>query len=385
MVTQLSLVVALAHGAALMLQSYRNVTTVPFGFDTDRVVVAGISLQGLDYRDNAERQADFWYRLVSRVREVPGVEMVGATSKLPLNGGTNGPLLVEGERYDPIIERPTVERSYITPEYFAAAGIPVVAGRSLVEADFGDREYGVVVNQAFERRYWPGQRALGRRVYPNTAVRHWGATIVGVVGDVRQWGMERPPLPEIFYPLGVTTRNVRYLVVRTTATRGSLERAIRAAAASIDPRQAVSAVRTFGDLATSDSSRRRFQTVLIMLFAGAGLAMVLGGVYGLLSYQVTQRTREYGIRLALGADARRLVWAVIWRGSALTSLGCVIGCGLALGASRVIGDLVFGVDPSSPVWLMLVTMLMAMVGVIGAALPARRASRVDPVLALRTE
>ncbi len=384
-VAEFGLMLALAHGAVLMLQSYRNVAGMPVGFDTNRVVTAGISLQGPEYADNADGQVVFWDRLVDQVRRMAGVEIVGATTKLPLNGGTNDSYLVEGERFDPNADRPIVERSFVTPEYFDAAGIQVVAGRRQTGADNGEHEYGVVVNEAFARRYWPGQSPLGKRLYPNTAVRTWGATIVGAVGDVRQWGLERPPLPEVYFPFGASTRNTRYLVIRTTASKASLELAIRKAVTSIDPRQAVSTVRTFGEVVAGDTSRRRFQTLLVAIFALVGLAVVLGGVHGLQSWQVTQRTREFGIRMALGAEARSLVRAVVMRGLVLAGLGIAVGSGLALGASRIVESLVFGVSPWSPVSLVVVAVLMALVGALGSALPAWRAARVDPVIALSAE
>jgi len=384
-VAEFSLILALAHGCVLMLQSYRNVTRMPVGFDTNRVVTVGISLQGPEYADMAAAQVAFWERLVDEIRAMAGVETVGVTTKLPLNGGTNGSYLVEGQRFDPSAERPVVERSFVTPEYFDAAGIPIVAGRTQTPSDQQENEYGVVVNEAFARMYWPGRNPLGKRLYPNIAVRTWGATIVGVVGDVRQWGLERPPLPEVYLPLRATTRNTRYLVIRTTASKASLEQAIRKAVASIDSRQAVSTLRTFGEMVAGDTSRRRFQTLLVALFALVGLATVLGGVHGLLSWQVTQRTREFGVRMALGADPWSLVRAVVMRGLLLAGLGIAIGSCLAIGTSRAAGSLLFGVSPRNPVSLAVVAVLMVVVGALGSALPAWRAARVDPVVALSAE
>jgi len=386
LVAEFALALVLAHGAVLMLRSYLNVLATPRGVDTTHTLVTGFTLPGVAYNAATTReQVASWTRLLDAVEAVPGVRAAGIATKLPFEGGTNGSLLVEGEQYDAEVRRPLVEKSFVSPGYFAAVGLPLVAGRLPTPVDPGDRVFELVVNQAFVDRYWPGGNALGRAVRSNSPELNWSGTIVGVVGDARQWGLESPPLPEIYYPVDVSSGSGRYLVLRTTGPPLALAGAVREAVAAVDPDQPLSSLWTMGDVAARSASARRFQTLLVELFAMVALAMVLAGVYAVTTYHVAGRTREIGIRLALGAEPAAVVASVVGRGLSLAALGAGIGAAAALASSRMTAGLLYGVGPADPAALATVAMLAVAVAAAGSMLPALRAARVDPTVALRSE
>lgn len=382
-VAQFALALVIAHGAALMVKSYLNVVGTPAGFDTERTLAAGITLEGAAYRGNATAQAAFWNRLLENVRAIPGVKEAGATTKLPLEGGTNGSYLVEDERYDPNARRPLIERSWVTPEYFAAMGIRLAAGRLFVPGSATGSRSEIVVNRAFARQYFPVGSALDKHIYPNSAERDWVGVIVGVVDDVPQWSLEIPPAPEVYQPFESTARANRHLIVRAAVPPLALSHALRDAVASIDRDQPVSDIRTMEAVFDGSAARRRFDTVLIEIFAVLGLAMVVVGIYGVISCWVAQRSRELGIRMALGADRRRIVKMVAGRAASMSALGILIGAAGSFALSSVVESMLYGVKPTNPAAMIGVVVLLLLIGLLGAALPALRAACVDPVRTLR--
>jgi putative ABC transport system permease protein len=382
-VAQFALALVIANGAALMMKSYLNVVGTPAGFDAERTLAAGITLEGSAYRGNAAAQAAFWNRLLEGVRAIPGVKEAGATTKLPLEGGTNGGYLVEDERYDPKADRPMIERSWVTPEYFGAMGVRLLAGRLFTPGSATESRSEIVVNRAFARQYFPNGTALDKHIYPNTSERTWVGVIVGVVDDVPQWSLEIPPLPEVYQPFETTVRANRHLIIRAAVPPLALARAVREAVASIDRDQPVSGIRTMEAVFDGSAARRRFNTVLIEIFALLGLAMVMVGIYGVISCWVAQRTREVGIRMALGADRMRIVKMVAGRGAAMSALGILIGAAGSLALSSVVESMLYGVSPTNPVAIISVAFLLLLVALLGSALPALRAACVDPVRTLR--
>jgi len=383
LVAQLALALALAHGAVLMLRSYLNVLGTPPGVDTAHTLVAAFTLQGVPYDGNEAAQSAFCRRLAAEVTTIPGVSAAGVTTKLPFQGGTNGAVLVAGEEYDPDARRPVVEKSYVSPLYFAAVGLPLVAGHPLAPARPGDTVFELVVNQAFVERYWPGANPLGRVVRSNSREPTWSGVVVGVVGDARQWGLEQPPLPEIYYPADASSRPTRYLVARTTVPPLTLARAVSEVVSSMDPDLPVAGIRTMGDVFAAGASSRRFQTMLVQMFALTALLMVLAGLYAVTSYHVAGRTREIGIRIALGAERTEVVTAVVGRSLSLAALGASIGVGVALASSRVTAGLLYGVGPGDLTALLVVAMVAIVVAAAGSTVPALRAASVDPTVALR--
>jgi putative ABC transport system permease protein len=382
-VAQFALALVIANGAALMMKSYLNAVGTPVGFDTVHTLAISLTLEGSAYRGNVLAQAAFWNRLLERVRAIPGVKEAGVTTKLPLEGGTNGSYLVEDEKYDPKANRPLIERSWVTPEYFGAMGVPLLAGRLFTPGSATEGRSEIIVNRTFAQRYFPRGNALDKRIYPNSPNRDWVGVIVGVVEDVPQWSLEIPPLPEVYQPFESTVRATRHLIIRAAAPPPTLSHALRKIVASIDPDQPVSGTRTMEDVLDGAGARRRFNTVLIEIFAVLGLIMVIMGIYGVISCWVAQSTREFGIRMALGADRRRVVKMVVGRGATMSALGILIGAAGSLALSNIVGSMLYGVSPTNPVAIIGVAFLLLLIALLGTALPALRASSVDPVRTLR--
>jgi len=385
---QLAMAFVLANGAALLVVSYLKVGNIPRGFDTEQVLVAGLSVSGPGYEETQQRVA-FWDRLLERVQGLPGVEYAGATNKLPLFGGNNGTVLVDGETYDPQMRRPLVEYSFVAPGYFDAMGISLLSGRLLEErdmsatADAGDLI--TVVNRAFADRYWPGESALGKRIRDNSEPPSWTAAVVGVVENVRQWGLVYPPLPEMYAAYSYELWPYTHLVVRASRDPLALVPALRQAVHEIDSRIPVARIRTMNDVVKDAGERRRFYMLLVSLFAVTALVLVVAGTYGVMSYYVNQRTHEIGVRVALGADNSRVLRLFLSQGLRLVLVGLVIGLVGSLASAKLTERMVFGISPFHPAFLIGGVLFMVVVALAAIAVPVVRATRVDPNQALRTE
>jgi predicted permease len=382
---QFALALVVADGAGLMVRSYLNAAGMPAGVDAERTLTAGITLEGTAYRGKPAAQAAFWQRLLDEVRTIPGVEAAGATTKLPLEGGNNGSYLVEDEQYDPKANRPVIERSWVTPEYFEAAGVPVLAGRLFETGSATEARAEIVVNRAFVRQYFPDGNALGKRIYPNSAARDWVGVIVGVAEDVRQWTLELPAVPEVYQPFESTGRANRFLIVRAGVPPMALERAVREAVSRVDREQPVADIRAMEAVVDGSTAKRRFSARLTAVFAMLGLLLAAAGVYGVISCWVEQRRREVGIRMALGASRGRILGMVARRGAMFAGAGIGLGTAGALALTRIVKSLLYGVSPGDPASLAGAAALLAGVVLAGCALPALRAASIDPVRTLRAE
>jgi len=387
-VGQLAVAFILANGAALLVVSYLGVLSIPRGFDTERVLVAGLPLNGPGYEETHQRVA-FWDRLIERIEGMPGVEHAAATNKLPLMGGNNGWVLVGGETYDPEARRPLVEFSYVSPSYLDAMGITLLSGRKLDPRDAASADTAseriALVNQAFVDRYWPGESALGRRVRQNNDPPDWTATVVGVVENVRQWGLEYPPLPEMYFPHSVQLWTYTRLTVRAAGDPLALVPSMRNAVHEIDSQIPLSGISTMDDVLKGSAGRRRFLMLLVSLFAVTALVLVMAGIYGVMSYYVSQRTHEIGVRVALGADRANIFRLFLSQGSRLILMGMAIGLVGELMSSLVMRSMVFGISPFHPVFLAGGALFMTVVALAAIATPVFRATLVDPNEALRVE
>jgi putative ABC transport system permease protein len=385
---QLAMAFVLANGAALLIVSYLEVLRVPRGFATEHVLVAGIPLNGPRYQETEGRVA-FWNRLLERIQGLPGVEHAAATNKLPLAGGNNGWVLVDGETFDPQARRPLVEYSYVSPGYFDAMGVGLLSGRKLEVRDATHADVATdriaLVNQAFVDRYWPGESALGKRVRQNGDPPEWIATVVGVVADVRQWGLEYPPLPEMYFPHSAELWMYTRLVVRASGDPQALVPALRQAVREIDSQIPFSGVRTMDSVVTSASERRRFYTLLVALFAVTALILVVAGTYGVMSYYVSQRTHEVGVRVALGADSGKVMGLFLRQGLRLVLLGLAIGLVGSVLSATLTSSLAYGISPFNPLFMAGGALIMTFVALAAIAVPVLRAVRVDPNQALRAE
>jgi predicted permease len=383
-VAQLAVAVLLANLAIVMFASYRNVLEAPRGFDAPRVLTAKLDLWGRRYATPQDWRR-FWRQLVEQAQTVPGVNHFALTTKLPLEGGWNASVLVDGEVFDPRTKRPLTETSWISADYFVAMGIPLLSGRTLSPPPSPAAPQELVVNRAFVDRYWPGQNAIGRQVRNNGASLEWSGTIVGVVENVRQYGAESKPLPEMYFPMEAEPRTSAKLIVQSEIEPAMLVSLLGQEVARLDADLVLSDIRTMNQVFAKSTAHRRFVTLLMHLFMGVTLILALTGVYGVLSYQVAQRTREIGVRLALGALPTRIAFLVFRQALRLSGFGVAIGLVGTVNVAFALRHMLYGVSPLNPLYLTAGALLVLAVTLLAGYLPARRAARLDPMAALRHE
>lgn len=383
-VGQVAVAFVLANGAALFSTAYVKLLAANQALASEHVLSAAINLSGGRYATTEARVA-VWQTAAERAAALPGVSAAAVISKLPLDGHADLGILVNDEVYDVTAQQTVVEVSSITSGYFAAAGIPLLRGRTLAPADANDDHTGIVINRALADKCWPGQDPLGKFVRSNSASPWFTARVVGVVGDVRQWGPEVEPRPEIFWSPNRAWGRTAYLVVRSSLPAAEVAPVLRDEIARIDPDLPLSQIRTLQQVVDEATSNHRAVATLIDAFMAVALGLVGVGLYGTLSYHVLQRTREIGLRIALGARRRSVVGLVLRQGSSWVGLGVLLGLAGSLALSTALQSIVFGVAAADPVALSIATAAVAVATLFACALPARRALRVSPIEALRAE
>ncbi len=374
-VVEAALVVVLLACAGLLIRSYINVESVDTGFSQNTITVN----IGLDprYSQPQQRRA-FFKNFIGKVAAVPGVSAVGAVSYLPLsNSESLGYIWVDGFANS---KDQMAEGRGVTPQYFAAMSIPLIAGRYFTEDDDSNAGKPIIINQRFVQVYFAHRNPLGGRIRQED--NHW-STIVGVVADVRHSSLEETPQPQMYGP--TYDLNGAYIAVRSLLPRSTVASELRSTLKSLDPGLPFGDVRTMGDLVSEATARRRFQTSLLTVFAAIALLLALVGLYGLMAYSVSRRTREMGIRMALGAQRTDVMLLVLNRAALLLGLGLVSGLACSWIATRAIKAFLFGVGEHDPATILLVCILLAVCGLVAALIPARRAASIDPMQALRTE
>ncbi len=389
-VSQFALTLVLANGAALMLQSYSQLRHMDHGFRTEGTLTLQLNLLGPKY-EKASQVSAFYNDVLERIESIPGVSRAAGISRLPLEGGQNGTATIEGrENAFGDLKGPLVEVKTITPEYFEAMGIPLISGRGLTEQDGSGARIGVVINQTLARVGWPDETPLGKRFWYDDSGPKF--SVVGVVGDTRQWGLEREPISEAYFPYSealasgfYSFREVRFIVARTEIDPASVVPAIRREIGSVDADLPISDIRTAETLVAESIARRRFNTILVVLFAGLGLVLVAAGIFGAMSYFVHQRMHEIGVRMALGANRQGVLKLVLLQGLKLAALGVVAGMAGVFATMKLTESMVYGVRPTDPLTLVGGIVFLVAIGLVASAIPARRATKVDPVLALRRE
>ena len=333
----------------------------------------------------APQVAAFYGQLVERIRGLPGVRAAGAISRLPLAGDrSTSSLTVEGR---PVVagQQDEVHFRAVTPDYFRALGIPLRAGRELSESDRADAPGAVLVNETMARKYWPGVDPSGKRIKLGPGAQGSWITVAGVVGDVRNFGLDAEAKPEVYVSYLQSPQSRMRLALRTEGDPLSLVPAVRSAVRSLDPELPFSQVATMEQLLARSVAQRRLSMLLFVAFAGAALVLAAIGLYGVMAYSVTQQTREIGVRMALGAQRHHVLRLVVGRGMILTSAGAVLGLLAALGLTRLMSSLLFGVAAADPATFCWVALLLTAVALLACYLPARRATKLDPLVTLRHE
>jgi len=384
-VSEVALALALLIGAGLMLRSFIRLMNVDSGLDTRNALTADIRLSRSKY--SPSQQAVFFQQLLERLRALPGVRAAGAIYPTPLSGmEENVGFDIEGvPPHAPGAQRTAGPRG-ASPGYFKALGIQLLKGRVFTESDGGDTPPVVVINEALARRYWPDQDPIGRRIsYDGRNGQPVWRQIVGVVKSVRHMALNEEPRPEIYIPFTQHPLAFMTLVVRTDGAPSGFVAAVRSQVQAVDKDQPISNVRTMEERLTSAVSQRRFNLILLAIFAGLALSLAAVGIYGVMSYLVTQRTHEIGVRMALGAQTRDVLRLVVRQGMTLALSGVALGLITALGLTRLIKNLLFGVSTTDPATFSAIALLVALVALLACYIPARRATKVDPMIALRSE
>jgi len=387
-ITEMALALMLLISAGLFIQSFMRLQKVDPGFNPHGVLTAYIMLPSSKYTE-PRRQAAFFKEVINRIEALPGVEAVGGASSMPLTGTNDaGYFRIEGipERRagDPLIE---AEQPKITPGYIRAMEIPVLMGRSFNWADNENSPQVAVVSEALVQLYWPNEDPIGKRLSINNdsdGKPVW-RQIVGVVKDVKHDGLAKQPRPVIFSPLLQYPVPYTILAIRTHTDPSSLSPAIRRAVTAVDSEQPIFRINTMERFISDSVSDSRFQTQLLTVFAAVALALAAVGIYGVVGYSVNQRTHEIGIRLALGARQRDVLKMVVKQGMELATTGVVIGLAGAFALTRLMKDFLFGVNASDPLTFGVIALILTLIALLACYFPARRATKVDPLVALRYE
>jgi len=385
-VAEIALAVVLLIGSGLMIRSLWKIQHVQLGFDSRNVVTAQISLPSARYPQR-EQTTNFFQQLCERVRALPGVQAVGAISRLPVTGGFGSTSIAIEGRAEMINllpqERPKIFPRTVTPDYFQAMEIPLLKGRFMTSNDDGNAPLVVLINQTAAERYWPGQNPLGQRVQIGGG-SPW-KEVIGIVGDVKhRGGLDQDILPEVYYPWAQFTQGSGALVVRG-ANVASLAPAIRKIAQELDKLLPISKVRTLEEIVEDSVAASRTNTLLLALFAGIALTLAAVGIYGVMAYSVAQCTHEIGVRMALGAQSSDILNLVLKQGMVLALAGALIGLIASWGLMRLMESLLFGVGTTDAFTFILIPLLLILVALLACWLPARRATKVDPLVALRNE
>jgi predicted permease len=386
-IAEMSLASVLLIGAGLMLRTFLNLVHLDPGFREDHLLTASLSLPHSQYKTN-EQTARFFDRLSSNLNGLPGVESAGAGSDLPWTGYDEnaGGFMIEGKKPPP---RQEFHARYhmATPGYFSAMGIPLLEGRFFTEGDKKDEPWALIINRAMAERYWPHEEVVGKRISFDDAPKKdsdW-MTVVGVVGDVKDQPNSPGAEPAFWWSEYQASESDMSIAIRTRSDPKQIADGLRDAVHRLDPALAVADVKLMDSVVDTSVSTPRFTFALVGLFAGLAVLLAAIGAYGLIAFTVSQRTAEFGLRVALGAQRLDLMRMVLAQSARLAVPGTIVGVLLALSLGRVVRSLIYEVSPADPVILSAVVLLMLTVALIASLVPARRAAQADPIVTLRAE
>ena len=381
-VAEVALAVVLVAGAGLMLRSLTGLQRVHPGFESGAVLTGQITLPGMRYDTDAKAQ-QFYEQLLDRLRALPGITAAGAARKLPLGGyDWTGDLFVDGHPDRHLRE---VRNNTITPGYFETLGVPLVAGRHYTRADDERAMPVIVVNETLARRAFPDEHPIGKRITTGRGPNAVWRTIIGVVGDDKQDALNEPTEPELYWSHLQSADTRMAIAVRAAGDPASLAPAVREAVAALDRNVAVAGMAPMDEIVAESLARERFSATLIGVFGGTALLLAAVGIYGLAAFLVASRTREFGVRLALGASRADVFSLVLRQNLMLTIAGLAAGLVLALSLARAVRSLLYGIGPRDPATLAGAVLALLLTTMVASVIPARRAVAIDPATALRAE
>jgi putative ABC transport system permease protein len=382
-VSQVALALVVLIGSGLMVRSLVEVLKVDPGFDASSLLTMEYRIPRTKYPEGGQ-QWNFHKQVVERVREIPGVRSAAVVRGLPFSGNSGSTEFALLDRAEPAPgSEPQSQMNLADKNFFETMGIPLMRGRAFSDQDDSGSTPVVVINQTMARQYWPDGDPVGTRVRLNNP--KITATIVGVVGDVKQGELDDPSMPQIYAPYSQNPFIFATLIVRTQTDPMSMAGAVRGSIWSVDKDQPVWKIRTQQSLLDGSVGQRRFIAVLLGLFSGIALMLAAVGIYGVITYSVNQRTHEIGIRMALGANPGAILGMVMRQGMLMILAGLAIGLGTSFALTRFLSSLLFAVTPTDATTFGGIATLLALVALVACYIPARRATRVDPMVALKYE
>jgi putative ABC transport system permease protein len=379
--TAIALVLLIAAG--LMLTSVKNLQATRLGFQPDGLILSWVSLPAARY-DVAHRQ-QFFARLIDDLRAQPGVQAASFASCAPISGGCNSTLAIRMDRPPAPGAAPSIGVIPTSADYFQTVGIPMIKGRAFTDFDRAGQPPVVIINDTAARRLWPGEDPIGKRLRLTDIVDGNGAEVVGVAADVRYRPVEAAIAPDAYLPLAQTPMSSGFMFIRTQSDVAAATASIRNVLRALDPDLPVVNVKTMGNRFGEATWRTRLSAQLLTLFAALALLLAAIGLYGVMSQAVAQRTREIGVRMALGADRATIFRLVLGRALAIATIGVIIGIGLSMLATPLLDTLLYQVRSRDPLTVAILAMVLILVTLLASYIPARRATRVDPLATLRVE
>jgi putative ABC transport system permease protein len=404
-VVEVATTLVLLIGAGLMIRSFYLLQKVNPGFKFEHLTSFSVSLPEKKY-ETQDQQAAFYNQLTENIRSLPGVESTAAASGLPLgNNGWQTGFTVDGQPPPPPNQVPLMEACLVTPDYFRAMNIPILRGRAFVDSDDRSALAGkdlsklkedkrmmaglnsVVIDEEFARRYWPNEEAVGKRIrVGGSDSKNPLLTVIGVVGRVKMEGLSNnSDRVQGYFPFGQVPQSDMTVIIKGTADPNQLLGSVRQAVKNLDPDQPIYNPRTMDEIRAESVAPERLNLTLLSLFAGLALVLAIVGIYGVMSYSVTQRTHEIGIRMAIGARPSDVFRMILGQGMKLALIGVVIGLASAFALTRLMATMLFGVQPTDATTFSVISVLLIAVALLACYLPGRRATKVEPVISLRYE
>ncbi len=403
-VVEVATTLVLLIGAGLMIRSFYRLQKVNPGFSYDHLTSFSVSLPQKKYTSNEQRE-QFYNRLLENLRGLPAVEATAAASGLPLgNNGWQTSFVIDGRPRPPRDQTPLMEACLVTPDYFRAMNIPLksgryfdahddrssLAGKDLSKLNENEREIAalnaIIIDEEFARRHWPGEDAVGKRIRLGTDSTAPVLAVVGVVGRVKMEGLSQDSKRvQGYFPFAQIPNGGMTVIIKAAGEPNQLIAAVRQQVKSIDPDQPIYGIRTMDEIRAESVAPERLNLTLLSIFAGIALILAIVGIYGVMSYSVTQRTHEIGIRMAIGAQPRDVFRMVLRQGMMLALIGVVFGLIGAFGLTRLMATMLFGVEPTDPATFATIAALLTVVALVACYIPGRRATKVDPVVSLRYE